>query len=54
MLEYLGELLVGNYPGNKVMITKNQEGKDDQQERFLFEKNPQRLIRQNSRTESKI
>ncbi len=35
MLEYLNEFLVGNYKSDFVMITENQEIRDNQQERFL-------------------
>ena len=35
MLENLVEFLVGNYKSDFVMITENQEKRDNQQERFL-------------------
>ena len=43
MLEHLFELFVGNYEGDFVTKTENQKVRDNQQERFLIEKNPQRL-----------
>ena len=36
MLEHLIEFLVGSYKSNFVMITNNQEMRDNQQERFLI------------------
>ena len=35
MLEHLHEFPVGSYLGNKVVITENQERRDNQQERLL-------------------
>ena len=43
MLEYLDEFLVGNCRSDFATKTENQEIKDNQQERLLDEKDPQRL-----------
>jgi len=35
MLEHLVDFLIGNYFGDKIVITKNSEMRDNQQERLL-------------------
>ena len=54
MLEHLVKLLVGNYKSDFVTTTENQEGRDNQQERLLHEKNPQRLHARATKLQDKV